>query len=76
MGKEKINTSGRKPVVMVKLERLGPANRKFDQVFWQRVGSSGRLLAMWDLLKVYYLLKGRNGNIPRLRKSVTHFQHR
>ena len=76
MGRETIKTRGRKPVVMTKLERLGPSNREFDRSFWQRVGSTGRLKAMWDMLKIYYLLKGRNGDIPRLRRSITHFQHR
>jgi hypothetical protein len=68
----------KKPFVMVRMGRLDDEEgaRKFDRAFWQRVGSTGRLTAMWDMLKIYYLLKGRNGDVPRLRRSVTHFQHR
>lgn len=64
------------PVIMERLVRLEDADREFDIEFWRRVGSEGRLSALGDLLRNALLLKGEDGDPPRLQRSVERVERR
>ena len=66
----------RKPIIMTRLCKLSEADDSFDLEFWQRVGPEGILEAMCDMLSTYYKLRGKNGRIPRLRRTVAVLKHR
>lgn len=68
----------RRRVIMFRLGRIDDVEgaKEFDRVFWRRVGAQGRFEAMWDMLRTYSFLKGGDGTVPRLRRTVTNLQHR
>jgi len=75
---KKSKKSAYRPVIMERVDRLDDEKgaREFDRVFWRRVGAQGRFEAMWDMLRMYSFLKGGDGTVPRLRRTVTNLQHR
>ncbi|MCC7293775.1 MAG: hypothetical protein IT449_17085 [Phycisphaerales bacterium] len=66
----------RRPVVMAALIAKKHADRSFDLVFWRCVGAEGRFAAAWQMLREFDLMRGGDGNIPRLQRSVARFEKR
>jgi hypothetical protein len=60
----------RKRVVMTKLVKFEEADRSFDLAFWEKVGPSGILAAMWEMVYEYHRLRGDYVSSPRLRRTV------
>lgn len=46
------------------------SDRSFDIAFWQEVGDVGRFAAAWQMVKEVQLIRGQNGELPRLQKNV------
>ena len=60
-------------VIMERLTRTGEKD-DFDIIFWTKAGVQARFSALWHGVRDYYKLKGRNGTVPRLRRSVERIQ--
>jgi hypothetical protein len=58
------------------LAERGEAEREFDRRFWREAGHEARFAAMWQAVIDADLVRGRNGRIPRLQKSVTRLRER
>ncbi len=71
--REVANDVGRKrrrPIVMERLVSRADADRSFDLAFWRRAGAEARWVAMWLMLREADLIRGGDGSIPRLDRSV------
>lgn len=42
----------------------------FDRRFWKKAGAQARFVAMWKMVIDFVILRGGNGRLPRLRRSV------
>jgi len=61
---------------MARLSRIEEADRSFDLEFWEKVGPEGRIEAMMDLVRDALRLRGEDGDIPRLQRSVERVEWR
>lgn len=43
---------------------------EFDIRFWQKAGANARFAAAWDMVRDFLKMRGKSGNLPRLRRSV------
>jgi hypothetical protein len=58
-------------VVMSRVLRNGePDDGAFDQEFWQQVGAEGIFSAAWDMVCEAGAMRGKDGDEPRLQRSV------
>ena len=47
----------------------------FNSVFWQKAGTFARFAAAWQMVLDYHTkIKGKNGRLPRLRRSIQNIQ--
>jgi hypothetical protein len=60
-------------VIMERLTRAGEKD-DFDTIFWAKAGVQARFSALWHGVSTYYKLKGKDGTVPRLRRSVERIQ--
>ena len=63
-------------VVMSRLVRRDQQDRSFDLEFWQRIGAAGRFAAAWQMVKEVDLIRGEDGEQPRLQRSVSVLKRR
>jgi len=61
---------------MARLVPRAAADRSFDVEFWQRAGVQARWAAMWQMLREADLIRGGDGTIPRLDRSVARLVRR
>ena len=47
---------------------------EFDIKFWRAAGAQARFSAAWSMLADYFLMKGKSGRLPRLRRTVQSFK--
>ena len=47
---------------------------EFDVKFWRDAGAQARFSAAWTMLSDYYLMKGKSGHLPRLRRTVQNIE--
>ena len=66
----------RRPGGMERLVKLEESDRGFDLEFWDRVGPTGRLAALWGMVLDSRLLQGGHGDQLRLQRSVESIQRR
>jgi hypothetical protein len=66
----------RKRVIMARLGKLGEDDGSFDFEFWRRVGTQGKWIAAWEMVKEFDVIKGGDGHIPRLHKSIHGIERR
>lgn len=55
---------------------LSKADRSFDIKFWQAQGSRVRFRVAFDMLKDFYLIRGKKINVHtfRLQRSIEHLK--
>lgn len=47
----------------------------FNSAFWQKAGTFARFAAAWQMVVDYHTkIKGKNGRLPRLRRSIQNIQ--
>lgn len=73
MGEPLNETDLSKPRVIMSrvVRRKQHDDRSFDIEFWQKVGDAGRFAAAWQMIREVQLIRGQNGELPRMQKSVT-----
>lgn len=57
-------------IVEARLVRQGRDEDAFDRAFWQRAGHEAKFAAMWDMVREAQLIKGHDGEQPRLQRSI------
>jgi hypothetical protein len=58
-------------VVMTRVLRAGQADDgAFDLEFWRRVGAEGIFAAAWEMVGEQRAIRGKDGDEPRLQRSV------
>jgi len=64
----------RKRVVMARRIFLSEMDRSFDLEFWDKVGVEGRWSAAWEMTAEVQKIRGKDGDQPRLQRSVQSIQ--
>jgi hypothetical protein len=67
---KKKKPAAKKRVVMARLVRRDQMDRSFDIEFWQKVDAETRMAAAWQMVKDVRLIRGEDGEQPRLQRSV------
>jgi hypothetical protein len=65
-----VNADDRRRHATARLIRLEDDDGSFDRAFWAAVPPEARLEALWDLTLDYVALSSRDGDQPRLQRSV------
>ena len=65
-----------KRVFKTRLIRRGEDDGSFDREFWQELGHEAIFAAMWDMVSEVDLMRGKDGDQPRLQRSVHHLERR
>jgi len=68
--------SAQKRVVMSRLVQRRSMDESFDLEFWQEVDADTRVSVLWDMVHEYRLMRGEDGEQPRLQRSVAVLQPR
>ena len=55
-------------------QRIGDDKRSFDIRFWQMQGDIAIFEAVTEMLKDYFLIRGKNANELRLQRSIESFR--
>lgn len=55
-------------------QRIGDKNRSFDIRFWQMQGDTAIFEAVTEMLKDYFLIRGKNADEFRLQRSIESFR--
>ena len=48
--------------------------KAFDEMFWKKAGYEARFSATWLMVRDYYKIRGKNGTLQRLRRTVQNIQ--
>ncbi len=55
-------------------QRIVDDRRSFDIRFWQSQGDLAIFEAVWEMVRDYFLVRGKNANEPRLQRTVENFR--
>jgi len=66
----------RRKVIMSQLIDRRQDDGAFDAAFWEKVGPKGRMLAMWDMVRTYFAIRGIDEPPARLSRSVARLKRR
>jgi hypothetical protein len=54
--------------------KLGEPDDRFDIKFWQKQGPGAIFDAAFEMVRDYQLMRHGNADIPRLQRTIEHFQ--